>query len=68
MATISSVMWGKAASARTTSGSGGAAASAVSSNSSWEKPNRRLPMAWMAWWVRSTEKPPARNIPIIESM
>jgi hypothetical protein len=43
-------------------------AGAVSSNSSWEKPSRRLPMACIAWWVRSIEKPPARNSPIIESM
>lgn len=41
---------------------------ASSSNSSCENPIRRLPIACKAWWVRSIEKPPARNSPIIESM
>src|SRR5215207_6086177 len=54
--------------ARRASGSVSGPTSPVSSNSSWLKPSRRLPMACMAWWVRSMEKPPARKIPIIESM
>ena len=37
-------------------------------NSSCVKPIIRLPMACITWWVRSIENPPARNIPIIESM
>ena len=42
--------------------------SGVSSNSSCENPSARLPIACIAWWVRSIEKPPFRRIPIIESM
>ncbi len=37
-------------------------------NSSCEKPIRRLPIACIAWCVRSIENPPARNIAMIESM
>ena len=44
------------------------AAAPPSSKSSRVKPHMRLPRACMTWWVRSAEKPPARNIPDMESM
>src|SRR3569833_2959596 len=48
--------------------SGGASASRGSSNSSGLKPQIRLPSACIRWWVRSAEKPAARNMPVTESM
>ena len=38
-----------------------------SSKSSRVNPSRRLPSMWMAWCVRSSEKPPPRRIPITVS-
>ena len=40
----------------------------LSSNASGLNPQIRCPRACIAWWVRSTETPPAMNIPASESM
>jgi hypothetical protein len=47
---------------------GSTAAVPLSAYNSWLNPNMRLPTACITWWVRSTDRPPPRNIAIMESM